>query len=277
MTETITQPSIATARTTAECEKLLLDNLEHFNSAIARLGREARLEQDDIDELKSFCLVRLVSNDYSILRSYSGSCRFTSYLGAVLRNLLRDFRNSIWGKWRPSASAKRLGLVAIEYERLTHRDGLLHHEATQILRSRLPSEAACAHLEALPTLLPARLSRTVEALEDQADPRVPDPDARIELRPGMRPARIRQELVDALQALPTNERRILALHFIKGLSLAEISRQQRLQQRALYTLRGRSLKTVKQTLQGRGITWEQIENYLHRADDDLGLAELLQA
>lgn len=269
---------VPSERSLAECEQLLLDHLSYCLATLERLGRRAHLGPEDVEDLQSFCLLKLVANNYAIFRAFSGGCRFTSFLDSVLRNLLRDFRNSLWGKWRPSARAKQLGALAVEYERLTHRDGFGHLEAARILLGRRSGCMEAQEVERLPALLPLRLVRQHEPLGEIPDPAATDSFMALDLascRGQLDDARRR--LSAAIRQLPASDRTMLALHFVNGLSLAEIARQFRLNQRSLYTQRERCLRELRKSFKGSDLTWVEMAPLLASAADELELGRLLEA
>ncbi len=57
--------------------------------------------------------------------------------------MLLDYQNHLWGKWHPSAEAKRLGPMAVRLERLRYRDQLSFEEACREILGKtrdLPGE-----------------------------------------------------------------------------------------------------------------------------------------
>ena len=52
-----------------------------------------------------------------------GRGSLNTYLRVVIERLVLDMRVTNWGKWRPSARARRLGAEAVLFEQLTVRDG----------------------------------------------------------------------------------------------------------------------------------------------------------
>src|SRR4051794_1597158 len=86
----------------------------------AALCRHDRLDADETDDFVSVALTRLVDDDYAVLRKFRGDCALTTYLTVVLAMLYRDFRVSRWGRWRPSAEARRRGPAAVALETLVH-------------------------------------------------------------------------------------------------------------------------------------------------------------
>jgi hypothetical protein len=53
--------------------------------------------------------LKLIENDYRILRSFEGLASLGTYLTTVIARLFLDFQIHEWGRWRPSAAATRLG------------------------------------------------------------------------------------------------------------------------------------------------------------------------
>lgn len=88
---------------------------------------------DEQDEFRSFVLERLVDDDYAKIRAYRGPGSFSSFLVTVVNNLSYDFRNKQFGKWRPSAGARRVGDHAVLLERLLQRDRRPMEEAINIV------------------------------------------------------------------------------------------------------------------------------------------------
>ena len=90
---------------------------------------------DAADEFASWARLRLFEDDCAVLRKFRGESTIRTYLTTVLVHLFLDWRNAQWGRWRPTASARRLGPLAIELERLVLRDGRDYEEAVGTLVS----------------------------------------------------------------------------------------------------------------------------------------------
>ena len=88
------------------------------------LSRRSGLPEHEAEEFRSWALFKLVENDSRVLARWEGRSSFSTYLNVALSNLLRDYRIQVWGKWRPSAQARRGGSMAVLLERLWIRDGL---------------------------------------------------------------------------------------------------------------------------------------------------------
>ena len=94
-------------------ERFLLENLGTVERVVAYVARRHRLSRDEANELSSAVKLKLVDHDYEVLRRYEGRSSLRTYLTAVVIRLFLDDRVARWGKWRPSAQAKRLGAVAV--------------------------------------------------------------------------------------------------------------------------------------------------------------------
>ena len=60
---------------------------------------------------------------YDIIDRFEGRSSLRTYLTVVISRMLLDWRNSKYGKWRPSKAALSLGEHAVDLERLMSRDG----------------------------------------------------------------------------------------------------------------------------------------------------------
>ena len=104
-------------------DAVLLSNLGQIDRLVTHLSRKQALLGADSDDFASWVRLRLLEDDYRILRGFRGNSKLSTYLTTVVMNLARDYRIQKWGRWRPSAAAKRLGTVGIQLDTLLHRDG----------------------------------------------------------------------------------------------------------------------------------------------------------
>ncbi len=70
-----------------------------------------------------------------MLGKWQGRSSIKTYLTTVINRIYLDFQVQRFGKWRPSAEARRLGPVALRLEQLMFRDGLSFDEACEVLLS----------------------------------------------------------------------------------------------------------------------------------------------
>src|SRR5262245_30687429 len=109
-------------RSVTAAEQLLLANLDVVDAVVARTAHRHRLSAAERDELASMVRLKLVDNNYLVVRRFNGRSSFRRYLTVVVKRVLLDWRNALWGKWRPSAVARRLGTLALWLEELLYRD-----------------------------------------------------------------------------------------------------------------------------------------------------------
>ena len=145
---------------------LLEQNFELIRQRLDRLGRFSDLPEHEAEELCSWALFKLVENNYRILASWEGRSSFSTFLTVVLVNLLRDYRIHLWGKWRPSAAARRRGPEAVLLERLCVRDGLPVDEAIERMRTEHGVSLPQTELEGMAASLCRRMRRRRVAEEE---------------------------------------------------------------------------------------------------------------
>jgi hypothetical protein len=160
--------------------KLFLNNLAHIERVASHLARRLRFGQEEAEDFLSLVKLRLVEDDYAILRKFTGRSSLRTYLTTVVGNLAKDYSNHLYGKWRPSTEALHLGAAAVFLERLQSVDGYSLEEACSVLRTKYP-DLAQSELERMKSQLPVRLPRRMvseESLSKLVEER-PTPDQTI--------------------------------------------------------------------------------------------------
>ncbi|HWM91317.1 MAG TPA: sigma-70 family RNA polymerase sigma factor [Thermoanaerobaculia bacterium] len=227
---------------------------------LLHLSRRSGLPEYEAEELRSWALFKLIEDDSRLLSKWEGRSAFPTYLNVVLINLMRDYRIQVWGKWRPSAAARRMGPDAILLERLHVRDGLPLDETIQRMWTEHGVSLSLPELERMAASLPRRMERRrvgeEELLRVAVDGKV---ESRIEGRERSRTSAQLQELMlPLLKALPPEDRLLLKLHYWDGLSMAAISPLLNRPQRELYSVRDRCLKRLRRSLEEAGMSPEQV-------------------
>lgn len=250
-TRTSPRPALPTANPARRGRMLLESHFDLICQKLHRLSRKSGLPEHEAEDLRSWALLKLVEDDYRILARWEERSSFSTYMNVVLVNLMRDYRIHVWGKWRPSAAARRAGQAGVLLERLLARDGLSLEEALERMRTEHGVSLSRVELENLAARLPRRSRhRQVgeeELLQLPVDGQV---ESRIEDRERARTAaQLRELLLPALQSLPAEERLLLRLHYWDGLSMAAISPRLGRSQRELYALRDRCLKKIRGPLE----------------------------
>jgi RNA polymerase sigma factor (sigma-70 family) len=246
---------------------LLMQNLEWIERFVSKLSRRNGLSPDERDDFASWVSTRLVDNDYAVLRKFRGDSAVTTFLTAVIGMLYRDFRVSRWGRWRPSAAAKRLGPIAVRLEMLVHRDGFSLAQAAEMLRSRGETNVSDRELARLLAELPPggrrrpqevgeELLSTAES-DDAADALVHRSEDETEH------AAVDAALARAMDGLPSEDRAILRMRFWQGISVADIARALRLEQKPLYRRLDRLYAILRKELERSDVSGDRVRGMLH--------------
>lgn len=258
-------------------QRLLLDHLPLVDQIVRTTGRRRHLSAAELDDFASFARLRLIENDYAILRKFQNRSSLWTYLSAVIERLSLDYCTEKWGRWRPSAIAERLGLAAVLLERLVSRDGRTLEEALQLIRTNYTLGFGEADLLKIWDQLPLR-ARTAEVGEEAAaaipssqtaDQNVEDADLQKNIE------RLEGALQASLAQCSAQERVLLALRFDQDLSMAQIAK---LTGSSVPTLHRRLDKAVRQlrvSLSRSGLDWRQIVSLI--GHPSIALAPLLRA
>jgi RNA polymerase sigma factor for flagellar operon FliA len=205
-----------------------------------------------------------------VLRKFEGRSSFSTYMTTVIQRLYFQWRVQMWGKWRPSAEAKRLGEKAITLERLLTRDGFTYGEALETLTTGTRAFTR-EEVEAIYLRLPERMPRPVlvAALAPDAAPTV---DAEKELFTAERrkTARAAAAAVDeAMAGMDPESQVILQMRFWNNKKVPEIATALRIEAKRLYKKIDRLLETLRAALEKAGIERETIADLLDRSDHEL--------
>jgi hypothetical protein len=130
-----------------EAEAMFLRHLAAIERLTANACRQSRIAGDEIDDLTSHVKLALIQGDYAIIRKFQGRSSFTTFLTTVIRRLISQHEIKEWGRWRPSAKAKRLGQLAMTVERLLTREGWSIPEVAHEVARRHPGCATGDILE----------------------------------------------------------------------------------------------------------------------------------
>ena len=245
-------------------EWLFLSQLPTVDKVVGLLARRHALSPDDAEEFLAWARMRLIENDYGILARFRGEASLPTYLTVVLTTLFREYRAQEWGRWRPSAAAKRRGSIAVRIEQLVARDGASVSHAVEALRASGAtslSEAALRRIAAeLPMRTPLRPVRTSAAGFDA--PGSQRADDLLEQADAERAAVVAREVLDkALVALPLEERRMVRLHYVESMTVADIARELALPQKPLYRRLQRALAALRAFLERAGISREDVRTF----------------
>ena len=85
-----------------DAERLFLDNLALIDRIVAATCRRHRLTAEETEDFGSSVKLKLIANDYEVIRAFQGRCSLAGYLTAVILRAFIDHRNHLWGRWRPT-------------------------------------------------------------------------------------------------------------------------------------------------------------------------------
>jgi RNA polymerase sigma factor for flagellar operon FliA len=246
-----------------DLESLFLTQLPAVERILRALARRHALTRDAAEEFGAWTKLRLVENDYAILGKFRGESTIATYLSVVIAMLYREYRVQEWGRWRPSAAAKRGGGLAIRLELLTRRDRIPLAQAGEMLRTSgkttLSDRELAALVSGFPERAPLRPVQTTGASLDA--PALSRADEIVDAEGAEADAHAaRRALADALQTLSEEEQTIVRLHFMNDMSVADIARGLALPQKPLYRRLEHALKTLRARLESSGISREHVRS-----------------
>jgi RNA polymerase sigma factor for flagellar operon FliA len=238
-------------------EARFLAALPTIDDVVGRVCRRHRLSAAESDELRSDVRVHFIDKNYEVLRRFEGRSSLTTYVTVVIQRVLLERRNRMWGKWRPSADARRHGPTGILLERLVTRDGWTTEQALEMLRVNHRVEID-ETLQSFCDRLAARgPSRQVVPEEDagQVASQGLSADANVlRAEQDFLAKRVQSALDRARQVLEPIERLILKMRFEDRVPIVDIARALHLDQRRLYRTIERLLTTIGASMAADGIS-----------------------
>jgi RNA polymerase sigma factor (sigma-70 family) len=240
---------------------LYVEQLDVINRISDSLCRRNGVRGADAEDFAADVRLKLLQDDYAVLRKYRGASSPTTFLTVVISNLFRDHRIKLWGKWRPSAEAKRRGQAAVRLEAAVYRDGQSFEQACNFLVQDGRLTVDRAELRKVLAELPHRVPRRVDdgASVDDVPSRDSADDSVLDHERDKRIQASNAALDRAVGRLDPEDRLIIRLHFFEGLSIADVARAIGIPQKPLYTRIKRVQETLANDLASQGIGPECIE------------------
>jgi RNA polymerase sigma factor for flagellar operon FliA len=250
------------------CEQEFLAQLPVIDRVIGWVCARRGLRGADAEDFASAVKTRLIENDCAILGRFEGRSSLKTYLAAVVNRLYLDFQVRRFGKWRPSAEARRLGPVALRLERLLYRDGLTFDEACGVMQS----DPRVAESRDALYAISERLSQRGRRGQASGEPEAAESDAPAERGE-------RQALADrtfaiirrTIAGLPAGDQLFLRMHVESGLTVAQVARSLGLEQKSLYRKKEELLKRLRVDLEAEGIGSPDAQELLSSLDWEAAL------
>lgn len=239
---------------------LYVEQLDVINRIAESLCRRNGVRGADAEDFASEVRLKLLQDDYAVLRKFRETSTITTYLTVVISHQFQDFRNKQWGKWRPSAEALRLGDVAVLLETAIHRDGCTFEEACAIIQQNGRLGVSRAELRDLFAKLPRRTARrsTEEAVDDLPARETTDAPMLDEEREA-RAQKVTDAVRRAVARLDPEDGLIVRMCFFQGFTVADVARQIGVEQKPLYPRLRRILETLRRDLDAEGIRADALE------------------
>lgn len=260
-------------------EKLYLDNLQLIDRIAAFVARRNHLNPDESAEFIQETRVRLLEDDYAIITKFQGRSAFSTYLTTVIGHLFHEYRVKQWGKWRPSAEAKRIGDKAVTLERLVTRDGFTFDEAVKVLTTPAGSQYTPRELEKIYRRLPSRPARPVMVSGD-VNPDIVTTAAeaydRVQSSDRERLARKAITEMDlGITAMESEDRLILQMRYLGGLKVPDIAQRIQRDQKWVYKRLDALCAQLRRRLEAAALDRNLINDLLD-AETDLQFTALRQ-
>lgn len=245
----------------ASDEARFLAVLPVIDDVTNQVCRRNHLNGTEADDFRSDVRMHFIERNYEVLRKFEGRSQLTTYLTVVIQRLYIDRRNREWGRWRPSAEAKRLGPTGILLERLIVRDGWPREQALELLAINhgvVIDEGLQTLCDKLATRGPARRMVAEEDAGEIVDQATSADDNVVRAEQDFLARRVQGALERARQMLQPIERLILKMRFEDRVSVADIARALTLDQRRLYRTIEQLLTTIGASLRADGISESDI-------------------
>ena len=255
-------------------EARFLEALPAIEATLRFVGRRHRLSAEDLEDFASEVKLAFIEKNYDALMRFEGRSSLKTYLVTVIQRLFLDRQRRHWGKWRPSAEAKRLGPIALRLEQFLYRDSMSVEEACETLRTNHGAPETMEELRALTQRIPARTSRRVEAMNGDEAHEIAAPlyqSPLSHLQSGHTAATCQAVIEESINALPPEDRVVLRLRFEDDVPLADISRSLSLDQKRLYKRMEAMLAQFREHMESKGLAWAEVSTMIERGQCHLRL------
>ncbi|HVG08525.1 MAG TPA: sigma-70 family RNA polymerase sigma factor [Thermoanaerobaculia bacterium] len=245
-------------------EELYHQSLEALPPILRGLGREKRVSPEELEDLQSEIQVKLLEDDYRVLRRWDSRSSLKGYLVTVVYNVWHDWVRSEKGKVVVSAAAKRLGPPAPLLEKLLGREGFTFEEAYQLIKPGFPGLSRGEAKEIVAQIYPrrGRIFESEDVVTRQPDLE-PTGDKRLERREKLVKKRKALALLHRiLSDLPEQDRDLLLRAHAEGVKFSCIARSLGIDQRPLYRRNEKLITKVRTILEKAGIRWEDLSEVI---------------
>jgi RNA polymerase sigma factor (sigma-70 family) len=243
-------------------EALFSANLPVIDDVTSQVCRRHRMSPTEAEDFRSDVRLHFLDRNCEVLRRFEGRSSLSTYITVVVQRLFLDRRNRLWGKWRPSAEARRLGPTAVLLERLVTRDGWSTDQALETLRvnhglvvddSLRAFSGRLSKRTAMRQLVGEDEALSIASAWQPADANV------VRAEHDFLAKRVQTALDRARQALPSEERLILKMRFDDRIPVADIARALHLNQRRLYRTLEQILEQIATSMANEGVSRTDVQ------------------
>jgi RNA polymerase sigma factor (sigma-70 family) len=224
-------------------------SLPLVNRIVDGIARRYHLTAAETDDFRSTAYLKLIADDYAVLRKFTHRSSLRTYLTVVLQRAFLDARTREWGKWRPSARGRRSGKPAMRLEQLIERDGVAVDAAVDMVSREFAAEPAELYTYAEDLRPRERARHVAERLGFEVADTARGPDE-VLLRQELRePAlQVKAALERIVAALPPEDQAILRSRFWNGEAIADIARSMQLSPRRMYARMEAMIRRLRDAL-----------------------------
>lgn len=258
-----------------DAEDLFLKNLPLIDRAIGYICRRNRISRDEGEDFGSYVKFKLIEGNYGIIRKFEGRASFSTYITTVIQRMFFQYRVQMWGKWRPSAKAKRLGDKGVTVERLLTRDGYSYAEVVSMLTCGSDPRYTIAEIEAIYARLPLRQPRPMLVPLTgiaESEPVIETEDELFNAERGKKARHAAATVDTVMESMEPDDQLILKMRFWGGRKVPDIGRQLGLDDKRLYKRIDKLLSQLRLALERAGIAATDVAELLSHTDHEFSFA-----
>lgn len=255
-----------------DAERAFLARVKIIERFARKQAWRYHLSRETAEDFVSEVMAKFIEKDYERLCKFRGESSMEAFLAATVSNLAKDFAVELWGKFRVSPTAKRLGEIAVQLETLFIRDELPLDMAWEILRSR-GFELTREELDDLAARLPRRVQRRFENLDGAAHvpSRDQSPDGALaQLEAARLAARAKAVMHLTIASWPREDRVLFMLRYKEGRKIVEIARMLNKPAHPLYHRAERLLAMLRTAFETAGLDAQSVMDMLTHSSPDFG-------
>ena len=234
-------------------EQLIEQQRPHVERVVQDLARRYYLASSEIEEFRTTLDRALERNDHELLRAFDGRCTWETYLTTVVTRQFFLFQAAMWGQWRPSSLAIRMGAAAMLLEELVLRDRFTLNDAIDWMRTSHRVDVPRHRLQQFAEQLGIQAPGAADRNPSSAAPSAPD-------------AALRHALRDALALTSPDDRLILELRFRDRQPLTRIAALLRTDARPLQRRIDTLMNVIRESLLTQGINASDVDALLKSAE-----------